>query len=372
MALLGLWPGNIGSGSGQAATMANEVRRRAERLPLRELARLKVHHGAQGFLNPFSDVEYGNFLRVLSWKLLHRNEFKSFYDQEPVTHVTPDWDTVRRHQGLSLTYLKHASLLIKDRDRYLLVDPVFGPIFRFIKDFSPLNFDLADMPRPDVVLITHGHYDHLDLRSLTAVASGAHVVTPLGYDRVLDGLATARRTRLDWFDSAHDGRREIMLVPCNHWTMRNPLIGPNRSLWGSYIIKSAAGPVLFISGDAGYFNRYEELGREFDIDLAVFNLGAYEPRWFMKSSHMNPAEVVRAFQELGAKRLMIVHWGTFRLGDEPVHFPPLDIRKEMARQGLSDRLIHLDHGRTLLFEGNAPGWDRMNPLSEGLDPPARA
>jgi L-ascorbate metabolism protein UlaG (beta-lactamase superfamily) len=115
------------------------------------------------------------------------------------------------------------------------------------------------------------------------------------------------------------------------------------------MIRTASGPTIFISGDTAYFDRFHEIGREFAIDLAIINLGAYEPRWFMAGSHMNPKETVQAFKELGAKRLMIAHWGTFRLGDEPVHFPPIDIKKEMEEEGLTDRLVHLNHGETLFL-----------------------
>jgi L-ascorbate metabolism protein UlaG (beta-lactamase superfamily) len=131
--------------------------------------------------------------------------------------------------------------------------------------------------------------------------------------------------------------------------MRNPLEGPNQSLWGSFILRTKTGPTIFISGDTAYFDRFQEIGREFPIDLAIINLGAYEPRWFMAGSHMNPGETVRAFKELGAARLLVIHWGTFRLGDEPVHFPPIEIKKEMEKEGLSERLVHLNHGETLFL-----------------------
>ena len=122
------------------------------------------------------------------------------------------------------------------------------------------------------------------------------------------------------------------------------------SKWGSFLIKGASGFNIFVAGDAAYFNRYKELGNEFSIDLAIFNLGAYEPRWFMATSHMNPEETVRAFLDLKARHLLVVHWGSFRLGDEPVHFPPLQIKREMEKEGILDRLIHLDHGKTLLYD----------------------
>ena len=224
---------------------------------------------------------------------------------------------------------------------------MFSDLFWFIKDFSPL--DTAGMPAADDILITHGHYDHLDTATLERMPAGTHVVTPLGYDDVFNRLAMRNRTQLDWYGSCRLGDAEVTLLPCNHWTMRNPLEGPNRSLWGSYLIRTGAGMTIYVSGDTAYFDGFEQLGSDYDIDLAVFNLGAYEPRWFMAPSHANPAETVRAFRELNAGKLMIVHWGTFRLGDEPVYLPPRDIRNEMQKAGLTDRLVGIEHGQTLFL-----------------------
>ncbi|MCJ7540174.1 MAG: MBL fold metallo-hydrolase [Desulfobacterales bacterium] len=102
-------------------------------------------------------------------------------------------------------------------------------------------------------------------------------------------------------------------------------------------------------GDSEYFDGFSEIGQDFDIDLVVINLGAYEPRWFMASSHINPRETVQAFKELNAKKMTIVHWGTFRLGDEPVHFPPGDLKKELKKEGLSERLVDIKHGETFFL-----------------------
>ena len=129
--------------------------------------------------------------------------------------------------------------------------------------------------------------------------------------------------------------------------MRNPISGPNRSLWGSYLIRTASGYTIYISGDTAYFDGFAQLGKEYDIDLAVFNVGAYEPRWFMAQSHINPRETVQAFKELNARKLLVVHWGTFRLGNEPVHFPPRQVKEELEKEGLLDRLVDLKHGQTL-------------------------
>ncbi len=317
---------------------------------LRDIARQKIHHSPDGFTNPLGPERHGRFWKVMRWKLLHENRFKEELAGEPNTPVSIDWNPIRRHSGCAITFLKHASVMIKDEDRYLMVDPIFSDIFWFIKDFTPFEFDLNSIPAPDHILITHGHYDHLDKPTLESFDRQTHVITPLGYDEIFNDLDWSHRTQLDWFDTYRDGRCRITLLPCNHWTMRNPIKGPNRSLWGSYLIQTASGYTIYLSGDTAYFDGFEQLGEDFDIDLAVFNLGAYEPRWFMAPSHINPAETVQAFKALKAGQLMIVHWGTFRLGDEPVHFPPIQIKQELEKEGLLDRLVDLKHGQTMFLD----------------------
>jgi len=317
---------------------------------LQEIVARKRHHGDGRFINPFSGSPHGRLGAVLKWKLLARNRFKGQYDRERVTPVSFDWQPVKEHRGLSVTFINHASVLIRDRSSCILVDPVFHGLSFFIKDFSPLHLDPEKMPKPDLVLVTHGHYDHLDLPTLETLPEETRLVFPLGYQRIVDKLAPRPATRLDWLEECGHGDTRITLLPCNHWTMRNPLIGPNRSLWGSYLVRSAEGHTIYLSGDTAYFESFRDLGRMYDIDLAILSVGAYEPRWFMKTSHMNPAEAVRAFCELGAKRLLVVHWGTFRLGDEPVYLPPIQVKKEMAKVGRASRLVEITHGQTAYFD----------------------
>jgi len=314
-----------------------------------DIAKEKMHHNSGGFINPLGMNREGRFWEVMKWKLFSNNRFKEFFDEEQVLPVNIDWEPVRQHRGCSVTFVKHASVMIKDEDRYILVDPVFSDIFWFIKDFSPLEFDLQTMPAPQHVLITHGHYDHLDKPSLGSLKKDTHVITPLGYKQIFRDLDLNNRTQLDWFNSYGDGNLKITFLPCNHWTMRNPMTGPNRSLWGSYVIRTSGGYTIYLSGDTAYFDGFEQLGKEFDIDLAIFNVGAYEPRWFMAPSHMNPRETVQAFKELNARKLMVVHWGTFRLGDEPVHFPPIQVKEALKKEGLLDRLVDLKHGETFFL-----------------------
>ena len=314
-----------------------------------DLARKHVHHGQKRFLNPFSNLDRRNSLRVLRWKLFSTNNYRKYYDAEPVRSVRLDWQSIRTGNDLSVTLIKHAGLLIKDQDSYLLIDPVFQKIFWFIDDFTPLDDNLQEMPKIDHLLLTHGHYDHIDINSLKRLNPATHTILPLGYHEIFDDLDMRNRTHLDWFDSYRTKGREIIFLPSNHWTMRNPFIGPNTGLWGSYLIRTKAGATIYISGDTGYFDGFTELGDLYKIDLAIFNLGAYEPRWFMASSHMNPTETYRAFHELNARHLMLAHWGTFRLGDEPVHYPPFEMQRVMVDNNMEDRLIHIAHGQTVTY-----------------------
>jgi L-ascorbate metabolism protein UlaG (beta-lactamase superfamily) len=315
------------------------------------MAAKKLHHGTSGrFLNPLGTLRRErNFGRLLRWKLFSENEFADRLADQPTVRVDIDPEVLLDHRGLSISLIKHACVLIKDVDRYLIVDPVFDPIFWFIRDFSPLDFEPTLLPDPDHILLTHGHYDHLDTASLSALPPSAHIISPLGYGGMLDELNRKNRTHLDWYQSYSEGGRRITLVPANHWTMRNPVEGPNRALWGGYVIETLAGPTIYLSGDTAYFDAFDQIGHDWDIDLAVFNLGAYEPRWFMAPSHINPAETVQAFQELKARRLMIAHWGTFRLGDEPVHFPPRDLDSELRYRGLRHRWLDIRHGQTAIL-----------------------
>jgi len=327
--------------------------RNIEMEDMESFARQRLHHAGETFINPFASepVHRRSLGQILRWKLFSGNPYRKEYERERVVPVKIDWSRVSFSHSTSVTWIAHASVLVAENGSRVLVDPVLFGLFWPVRDFSPLVFDEADLPDIEAVLVTHGHYDHLDIPSLKALAprTGLFVV-PLGYADLLRRNGIDRVRELDWYDTVRTAGFEVTFLPANHWTMRNIVEGPNRALWGSYLVKTAAGKTIYISGDTAYFEGFASIGARERIDLAVINLGAYEPRWFMKRSHLDPEEAVKAFQDLRAQLLLAVHWGTFRLGDEPVFKPRDDIEREMGRAGLADRLVRLEHGGMLVLE----------------------
>jgi L-ascorbate metabolism protein UlaG (beta-lactamase superfamily) len=348
-------PGLSSACGGRFAADDRQLVREAQNISMKEIARRKLHHGDGCFINLFGGPLHGNPWRPSMTRslknqdsILYNFPYKPYYKDEPVVPVSIDWEIVANRPGVSITFIKHACIMIKDMDQYILIDPVFFDL-PVVKAFTPLNFDIKDMPVPDHVLITHGHYDHLDIPSLAVLNPATHMISPLGYDSAFEDLNMNHRTQLDWYDTFEQNGTVIKLLPCMHWTMRNPFWGANKSLCGSFLIKTKKGTTIFISGDTSYFRGFREIGNDFSIDLAIINLGGYShgiPRFM---SHLNPRQAVKAFRELQAKQMLIVHWGSFRLTAEPVHFPPIQLKAEMTKAGLADRLLHLNHGETLYY-----------------------
>jgi L-ascorbate metabolism protein UlaG (beta-lactamase superfamily) len=340
---------------GRSAAKIRQIATEAENISLREIADRKLHHGNGCFLNLFGGPLHGNPWRpslsqsVKNWdSILYNYSYKPYYKDERVVPVSIDWEVVANNPELSITFIKHACIMIKDRNQCILIDPVFFDL-PVVKAFTPLDFDIKDMPAPDHVLITHGHYDHLDVPSLSALIPQTHVISPLGYNSVFNDLKMNYRTQLDWYDTYEQDGTAIKLLPCMHWTMRNPLKGANHSLCGSFLIKTTIGATILISGDTSYFRGFREIGNEFSIDLAIINLGGYAHGAPVFMSHLNPRQAVQGFRDLRARHLLIVHWGSFRLTSEPVHFPPIQLQAELTKAGLADRLLHLNHGETLYY-----------------------
>lgn len=245
-----------------------------------------------------------------------------------------------------LTWIGHATFLLTLGGKRILIDPVFAPKIGPIPRISPPGIALQDLPPIDLVLITHNHRDHLDAWTISRLGNGPSYIAPLGHRSLLEKLGATRVTELDWWQSTEIGSLVITLVPARHWSMRFPW-DRNDMLWGGYTLRGPEG-IAYHSGDTGFFDGFAEIGqRTGPIDWAMLPIGAYEPRWFMAPQHMNPQEAVEAARLLQARTMVAMHWGTFRLTDEPLAEPPVRAREAHRGRGAADdSLWVLDIGET--------------------------
>lgn len=224
---------------------------------------------------------------------------------------------------VAATFIGHATYLLQFARCTVLTDPVFssraGP-FGLLgpKRARPPALRLGELPRVDVVLLSHNHYDHLDLASLRWLAQHRRplIVAPLGLKSWLPARGVPNVVELDWWQSHFaDPGIEIICTPAQHWSSRWPW-DRCRTLWGGFWIRTSAGSVWF-AGDTGWGPHFAEIRQRLGPpDIALLPIGAYEPRWFMAPVHMNPDEAVRAHLAVGARQSLAMHHGTFRLTDE--------------------------------------------------------
>jgi len=244
--------------------------------------------------------------------------------------------------ALKITMIGHASLLIQTRGLNLLIDPVWS------KRASPLSFAgprrvtapgvaLRDLPPIDAILITHNHYDHLDLATLRTLNKirPCRIIAPLGNDAIINGRGLAAET-YDWGASvALSPNVRAHLVPTYHWSARG--LGDRRmALWAGFVLETPDGP-LYLIGDTAYRDGrlFREIPERFGRPrLAVIPIGAYEPRWFMQDNHTDPAEGVEIFRDCEAHHALACHWGTFQLTAEAREEPPRLLEAALAARGI--------------------------------------
>ena len=244
-----------------------------------------------------------------------------------------------------ICYVGHASFLIQTAGRNILLDPIWSKRaspFRLVgpKRVNDPGIAFADLPPIDAVLVSHGHYDHLDLATLSRLAA-AHrprVVTPLGNDAIMRNHDPAIAAEgYDWEQRVEIGAGvAVTPVAARHWSARN-LSDRNMSLWASFVVETPGGRIYFVAdsgyGDGRHFRSARE--RHGPLRLAVLPIGAYEPRWFMGEQHMNPAESVQAFVDCGAELALGHHYGTFQLTDEAIDAPLVALAGALKTAGIA-------------------------------------
>ncbi|EKD70482.1 MAG: hypothetical protein ACD_46C00523G0008 [uncultured bacterium] len=250
----------------------------------------------------------------------------------PADFVVTQKEALKNYSQLqdenTLTWLGHNTFLIKLNGTTILTDPFltdyaspmhgFGP-----KRFVPPGLKIADLPIIRIIIVSHDHFDHLDMRTIAQLPNktGIHVVTPLRYSHFFKRCGYQKIHELDWHQAWHHADITIRALPAYHYSKRN-LFTRNMRLWVSYAIQWQQ-KKLYFSGDTGYGSIFLDLGRDYGpFDYALLDIGAYNPPALMQSGHISPEEAVTIGQELRAKTLVAMHWGTIILSDEPSFEPP--------------------------------------------------
>jgi L-ascorbate metabolism protein UlaG (beta-lactamase superfamily) len=258
-----------------------------------------------------------------------------------------------------LTWAGHASFVLQVGGKTLLLDPVWSErIPGGIRRLQPPGVRLEGLPPVDGVLLSHNHYDHLDLPTLKRLGAGVPLYVPAGLGRWLRRRGFTNVQEFDWWESATIGTLRVEFVPAHHWSRRG-ILDTNRSLWGGWVVAGGSRKVYF-AGDTAFGTFFRQIGRRHpDLDLAILPIGAYAPRVRNGSAHTDPEESVAAFQDLGARVMVPMHWGTFRLSPEPVPEPMDRCHAAWMAEGLAPERLW----------GMAVGESRPIPAAHAFEAP---
>ena len=254
----------------------------------------------------------------------------------------------------TLTWIGHCTLLLQIAGLNILTDPVFSQRaspFTFLgpERGTPPGLKIEELPPIDIILISHNHYDHLDswsIKQLLLHSPQAQVMVPLKLKNWFKGMSFANVYEHDWWEERQIDKVLITAVPSQHWSNRG--FDRNETLWCAWTIHTDNFSFIFI-GDTGYSDDFKDIhSRLGSFDLAAIPIGAYNPRWFMKNHHQNPEEAVQCMLDLGAKKAVATHWGTFLLTLEPMEEPPQLLSKALVEKGKTDDdFLVLQHGQTI-------------------------
>ena len=314
---------------------------------------LSDHHDGQKFFNPNRSEEPGLWKSVKMLTSLRFKKWPDFVENKPVLNLNCEL----RSDQIAITFINHATVLIQLPELNILTDPVWS------KRVSPVSWsgpkrvrepgiDFDSLPKIDLVLISHNHYDHMDLTTLKRLNQrfSPRMLAPLGDRTRLKSEGIDKIEEMDWWNTTvGNPTSSITFTPTQHFSARG-LFDRNKTLWGSYMI-GFRGRLIYFGGDSGYSAHFKEILDRFGpTDIALLPIGAYEPRWFMKSFHMNPAEAVQAHLDLESRQSIGIHFGTFQLTEEEIDAPVRDLATALIEANLDpDSFVTLPEGVTTIY-----------------------
>jgi L-ascorbate metabolism protein UlaG (beta-lactamase superfamily) len=252
-----------------------------------------------------------------------------------------------------ITLIGHSSFLVQLAGKNILIDPVFSTRLILLRRQRRAGVNLADLPAIDLVLITHAHMDHLNIPSLRAIIRRSRkvgqpapvLIVPTGVDDLVRKLGFSSVDTMSWWDQRNVAGLRITMTPCKHWGAR--MFKDTHRHFGGYAISTQQGsPTIYHSGDTAYFNGFHEIAHRLHTDIALLPIGAYFPDSY-RSVHTSPEEALQAFLDTRANLMIPMHYGTFRLGREPMQEPLERLAAEAVRLNIESRVRVVSEGETL-------------------------
>ncbi len=278
------------------------------------------------------------------WRLVRESH------ERPIAGVPQPFASVAEGE-MGVTFIGHSSFLLQVDGRRVLVDPVFSKRLIVMRRQRQPGLRMAELPAIDAVFLTHAHMDHLNVASLRRVirrtlrltGRAPEVVVPRGVEDLVDRLGFHAVHAMEWWDRLMVAGLEVTMTPARHWGAR--MFKDTHRGFGGYVIAGGRHSV-YHSGDTGYFEGFREVGRRLRPEVALLPIGAYFPDSY-RAVHTSPEEALRGFLETGADAMVAMHFGTFRLGREPMAEPPVRLMAEARRMGVEERVHVLAEGELM-------------------------
>lgn len=302
----------------------------------------------------YTNLDGGHSIKLLKMvkRVLHRKKKGA---GTPAPQIKPKIHELKKpimaRHDLHITWLGHSGWLIQLNTLNILIDPILSKkLVGVVKSRTKFQAPISSLPKIDLVLISHDHYDHLSKHLLKKLQT--RVVAGVGTGAILKSKKL-QIIELKWWENITIENVKITFVPSQHSSRRGFLDG-NKRLWGGFVIEAPGQIKIYHAGDSAYFSGFKNICERFPkIDIAFLPIGGYGPEIQRSKNHLTPEQAVQAFKDLGAKYMFPMHWGTFRMSDEPLDEPPKRLIAEWHRRKINPKkLIKMSVGETKIFRNN--------------------